>query len=94
MKTKSAQPRKARATSHQVKISRWGNSLALRIPAEAVRKLHIREGSLVSLATEEGKMTMEPETGELTLDELLEGVTPERVGGEIDWGRRVGNEAW
>lgn len=28
------------------------------------------------------------------LDELLVGVTPELIGGEYDWGKPVGGEAW
>ncbi|MFM2303840.1 MAG: hypothetical protein RLZZ135_1250, partial [Cyanobacteriota bacterium] len=29
-----------------------------------------------------------------SLDELLEGVTPELIGGEYDWGTPVGKEVW
>ncbi len=34
------------------------------------------------------------EQTEFTLDELLEGLTPELVHGEMDWGSSVGEEEW
>lgn len=30
-----------------LQVSKWGNSLALRIPAEVVRRLGLREGAIV-----------------------------------------------
>jgi antitoxin MazE len=35
----------------QLTISRWGNSLAVRIPAEIVRNLALEEGEVVECAT-------------------------------------------
>ncbi|CAN5360206.1 hypothetical protein BH09PSE5_BH09PSE5_48250 [soil metagenome] len=37
-----------------LQVSKWGNSLALRIPAEIVRQLGLREG-----ATVEAKLTLD-----------------------------------
>ena len=31
----------------EMKVSRWGNSLAVRLPVELVRKLGLKEGDLV-----------------------------------------------
>ena len=30
-----------------IQISKWGNSLALRIPAEVVKQIHLKEGDQV-----------------------------------------------
>jgi antitoxin MazE len=30
-----------------IQISKWGNSLAIRIPAEVVRQIHLKEGDKV-----------------------------------------------
>lgn len=76
------------------KVARWGNSLALRIPNEAARKLGLREGSEVSFVVSERTMTIRRTRDITTLDQLLEGVTPEISGGEIDSGPDVGREAW
>ena len=37
-----------------LQVSKWGNSLALRIPAEVVRRLGLQEGTLV-----EGRLTVD-----------------------------------
>jgi antitoxin MazE len=76
------------------KISRWGNSLGLRIPREGVEQLRLRDGESVDL--EIGADTITIRRGKRrkkwTEAELLRGVTPEMVGGEIDWGGPVGRE--
>lgn len=71
----------------RLKVCRWGHSFAVRIPAAAAKQLRLQPGSEVSVI-------LETADREPTLDELLEGVTPERVGGEVDWGPAVGKEAW
>jgi antitoxin MazE len=38
-----------------MKVARWGNSLALRIPREVVRALDLKEGDEVELAGGRGK---------------------------------------
>ena len=44
-----------------LQVTKWGNSLALRIPAEVVRRLGLREGSTVeaSLAVD-GSLSIRP----------------------------------
>lgn len=79
---------------HHGKVARWGNSLALRIPQEAARKLGLTEGSDVSVVVKDQSITVRRSRRITTLDELLEGVTPETAGGEIDFGPPVGKEIW
>ena len=44
-------------------IARWGNSLALRIPAEYVRRIGIKEGdSVEACLTIDGGLTIRPAT--------------------------------
>lgn len=76
------------------KISRWGSSLGIRIPQEAVRRLRLRAGERVSVEVRADSITVKPLRKRWTEAELLEGVAPEIVGGEIDWGGPVGREAW
>jgi antitoxin MazE len=77
-------------------VSRWGNSLGFRIPQEAVDRLHLKAGEQVSVEVRAGSITISPlrTRRKWTEAELLNGVTPHIVGGEIDWGAPVGKEVW
>jgi antitoxin MazE len=45
----------------ELQVSRWGNSLALRIPVEIVRRLGLQEGSTVQVqVTVDGALTIKP----------------------------------
>jgi antitoxin MazE len=44
-----------------IQVARWGNSLALRIPAEIVRRLGLREGSTVQAQISvDGSLSLRP----------------------------------
>lgn len=44
-----------------LQVARWGNSLALRIPAEIVRRLGLHDGSTVEAAfTVDGSLSIRP----------------------------------
>lgn len=79
-------------TSH---IRRWGNSDALRFPANALAAVGLKTNDPVEVRVVEGKLVVEktePKARPVTLDWLLEGVTPENLHGEIDFGAPVGRE--
>ena len=79
----------------RTKIQKWGNSLALRIPKAFADEISIEQNASVEISVIEGKIVIAPiEEEEFTLDELLAGVTPENMHGEIDTGEAVGNEVW
>ncbi|PSO49498.1 MAG: AbrB/MazE/SpoVT family DNA-binding domain-containing protein [Cyanobacteria bacterium SW_9_44_58] len=77
-------------------IQKWGNSLAVRIPRAIAKQANLEEGANVSFSiSEEGFVVLIPQRKkQYTLDELLEGVTPEHFEGEMDWGDSVGEEIW
>ena len=74
------------------KVAQLGNSLAFRIPQDIVAKLKLTDGGQVTMEVRSGSFTVTPVRKKWTEDELLNGVTPEMVGGEIDWGDPVGKE--
>jgi antitoxin MazE len=76
------------------KVAKWGNSLAVRIPQDAAQELGLSEGSDVSVSIKGKALTIRRMRRTITLDELLDGVTPKNSGGEIDAGPAVGREAW
>lgn len=76
------------------RITRWGNSLAVRIPKALAEQTSIREGSEVELSVADGTLTIRPRARVYSLDELLAQVTPENRHEETDWGEPRGKEVW
>lgn len=79
-------------------IRKWGNSLAYRIPKAYADQLHWDEDTEVVALVVDGKLVIGAASiGDIpvyNLEELLIGVTPELVHGEISTGYVVGNEEW
>ncbi|MGO9452346.1 MAG: AbrB/MazE/SpoVT family DNA-binding domain-containing protein [Candidatus Binataceae bacterium] len=74
-------------------IAKWGNSLAVRIPAPDAERAGLKEGTKVLIQVKAGRLIIEPAKPTYELKELLAAITPENLHGEVDWGR-VGNEEW
>jgi len=75
------------------KVSRWGNSLAFRIPQDVVDHLNLTDGGHISVEVRGNSFTVRPLRKKWTEAELLQGVTPDIVGGEVNWGGPIGKEA-
>jgi antitoxin MazE len=79
----------------KVRVQKWGNSLAVRIPKSFATETRIEQDTEVDLTIIEGKLVISPTSGpEVTLEELVERITPENRHGEFDTGPSVGAEAW
>jgi antitoxin MazE len=79
----------------KVRVQRWGHSLAVRIPKSFAADTRIQQGTEVELSIDHGWLIISPVSpGEILLEELLEGVTPENLHGEFETGPAVGAEAW
>lgn len=78
----------------RAQISRWGNSLALRIPGHIAREMDVSEGKSVEMSVDSGRLVIEPVSGETSyrLDELLAQVNEDNRHEEIETGEAVGNE--
>jgi antitoxin MazE len=78
-----------------VKIQKWGNSLALRIPKAFTREINIEDGSKVNLVLEDGKLMIIPmELKHYKLSELLLQIHENNLHGEVDTKGPVGKESW
>ncbi len=55
----------------QTKISKWGNSLGLRLPKNITDHLNLSEGSQVYLSKNDQQIIIEPIVQDLTMEELL-----------------------
>lgn len=76
-------------------VRRWGNSAAVRIPASTLAAAGLKPDDPVEVREENGRIVIERARPEpITLDWLLQGITPENLHGEIDWGPPVGKEVW
>jgi antitoxin MazE len=79
----------------KVKVQRWGHSLAVRIPKSFAAETRIQQDTEVELSIDKGRVIISPLAPRvITLEELLEGVTPENLHGEFETGPTVGAEAW
>jgi antitoxin MazE len=78
-----------------IQIKKWGNSSAVRIPADVLAAANLSVDDAVSIREENGKILIEREERiRYTLEELLKDVTPDMLHSETDWGLPVGNEFW
>lgn len=82
-------------TTAKLTIQRWGNSLAVRIPAEVARAAHFELGQEVEVTSAEIGVTVKPlGPRKLTLAEKLEKYDPAKHGGEAMPTGRVGAEVF
>jgi antitoxin MazE len=74
-------------------VRKWGNSLAVRIPAALAEKLEVSSGTPVEITAKNGSIIITPrKRPKYTLRELLKGCKPGKFHGELDWGPDVGRE--
>ena len=78
----------------RARVSRWGNSLAIRIPAAVTQEVQLDNGSMVELSVEQGRLLVTPVRQAYRLEDLVGGITDENRHDETDWGAPVGNETW
>jgi antitoxin MazE len=60
----------------KAQISKWGNSLAIRLPKAVVDGLRMRAGEAVELLIEDRVLVIRPARPHYTLEELVAGITP------------------
>lgn len=79
----------------RVRVQKWGNSLALRIPKSLAIETALDPGAEVDLTLEEGRLVVTPRRAPVyKLSELLAHVTRDNLHHEVDTGPSVGSEAW
>ena len=74
-------------------VSKWGNSLGLRIPRGLAQDAGLAEGSVVELRVEDGRLVAEPVAVE-NLEALLSKVTTKNRHEELLIDAPRGREAW
>jgi antitoxin MazE len=77
-----------------VQIAKWGNSLAVRIPAAHAKELGLAVNTKAELSVQNGKLVLTPldEVPSFDLDALVAQITDENRHAEIETGPAVGEE--
>ena len=75
----------------QAQISRWGNSLGVRIPKQIAERAGLREGARVEIEAEGDRVVIK-RVRHYQLAELLQGMTPQAMREAFDWGPDKGRE--
>ena len=85
----------------QITVSKWGNSLGIRIPTSVINALSIKNGDNISYEVKDNSLVLKKE---MTTKEMFESfykkpideLTIEDLGpsGELDWGNDVGGEVF
>jgi antitoxin MazE len=74
-----------------VSVTKWGNSLGVRIPKDIANQVGLQSGSPVDVVAEGNRIVISPRRPRYTLEEILANVTPE-IREAFDWGPDVGRE--
>lgn len=74
-------------------LSKWGNSLALRVPKEA--SSNFKEGDHFEVYSDDTGLHFRKarKIKQYTINEVLESLAHEKSG-EMDWGKASGKEIW
>jgi len=79
----------------RIKIQKWGNSMALRIPKSFADQVSIKLGSSVDLSIQDGKIIIEPlKTEEYDLKLLVDAINEANLHNEYMIDEPRGKEIW
>ena len=76
----------------EASVSQWGDSLAVRIPANIAREWGVRAGALIEIVQRDDELVLRKKSYDL--NRMLAQITEDNLHAEIDTGPPVGNEAW
>jgi antitoxin MazE len=76
-------------------ISKWGNSLALRLPKSVLEQAELAEDQAVEITVVKGQIRVKAvEEPTYDLDELLAQIQPGTKYTDVDFGPPLGKEIW
>ncbi len=78
----------------QTTVQKWGNSLAIRIPAVFCKETDLSAGSPVEIFSENEIIVIKPLKKKFNLTELLKMVNESNIHYEIESGEPRGKEVW
>jgi antitoxin MazE len=79
----------------RVRVERWGNSLAIRIPKSLAENAKVKERMIVDLTIRQGKIiAIMAQKRKRSLKQLLDKVNTKNRHAEIDFAAPIGRESW
>jgi len=82
-------------STKNISVQKWGNSLAVRIPATFAHRAHIVFGSQLEMSVVDNYLTLTVINNQkLTLEQRLAQFDPEIHGGEVMPCENIGLEKW
>jgi antitoxin MazE len=81
----------------KVRFLKWGDGLVLPIPAAFAKEIRASANKPADMTVQDSALVVrvrKRKRRRYSLEELLEGITPDTYHGEIDWAQPVGNEDW
>ena len=72
-------------------VSKWGNSLAVRIPKTFAIEAGMKEGSEVGIHFYQGQVILSPQ---FSLTDMLSRINTKNIHPETDEGEFIGSETW
>ena len=75
-------------------VSKWGNSLGLRLPKSIAREAQLDAGDTVDVSVDNGVIVVRPSRPRYSLEDLVSRITARNRHDESDWGRPLGHEVW
>ena len=82
----------------RIRVSKWGNSLGIRVPKSVVEDLGLSEGSAVEIEPRDGEYIIRPAhraaIERQNLEEILTRMESSAKPRELAWGSDVGAERW
>lgn len=76
-------------------VRKWGNSAAIRLPANILEAAHMQVNQAVDVREEDGRIIIQPVRPDaLSLETLIAAITDDNRHGEVSFGSEVGGEVW
>ena len=80
---------------NETTVSKWGNSLAVRIPQAIAKEARLIEGDSLKIDLDrEGGIVLRPARRKYELSELVSQITSKNRHRETNWGQPQGEESW
>lgn len=76
----------------QVQISKWGNSLGLRLPRSLASQIGVTDGAKVEITAEGDRLIVTAARPTYRLEDVLANMSPAAAHAAFDWGPDLGRE--
>ncbi|HVU59414.1 MAG TPA: AbrB/MazE/SpoVT family DNA-binding domain-containing protein [Candidatus Saccharimonadales bacterium] len=76
-------------------LQKWGNGTGVRIPKKVVQAAKLQLNQPLNITLQNNSIILTPiADNDLTLESMLQGVTPDQINGEVDWSADIGVEKY